>query len=760
MLAALVLGAALLAGPQDSTVVRAMLAAERIASGTSTVLVISVETSGATPAEIPVPTLPAGLELGPISDFSQLQIAFPGGRRRTTRREIVLIARAPGRYRIPSVPLEVQGRRHATSPLTLTVVSGTFGRAPATGLTGEPAVQLRAWVEPDTVYAGAQILYRAEASFPEELRLRQTRAPVFDPPATTGFWVYDVPDPVTVGLRVVGDATFEVQSFRQVLFPLHPGDHTIPAAGMRYEFRAGSIFTPEARQLASEALRVHVRALPADNRPPAFTGAVGSYTLDVALSAARAAAGDAVTLSVSIEGTGNIKALARPVLPPIPGIDVYPGAERVDVGFADERVSGRKTFEWLLAPREPGRFTIPAIAFAWFDPGTERYHQASSRPLALSVTAGTTANADVALAPPRTRSARPPLAFVRAPWFGALQAVPLLVLLLVLWRRRKARRTADAGAIPAVDDELRAIGALTDTRACLERLGTLLQREVARGPAPGVAGLEALHERVRQARYAPAPVDAQTCARLLADARALLAAQRTRAARAAAARGLGLLWLLIAAGSLQAQELEPGLRALQTGASTAAVRAFVDVARARPGDAAAWYDLGLAFAARDERGRAAWAWLRTLQLEPRAADAHHNLRVLGAERARAALAPRVPLSSDELRLGAALGWWLACAGLVISLLRRRRALLVPAFGIALLCLAALAVLAYRARPPARALVLEDATLHAAPALRSDSVGSVPVAAPVRIRDLRPDWARVLGPDLREGWIERRLIGRL
>jgi hypothetical protein len=756
MLLALALGVALGAAPQDSTIVRALLAAERVPSGASTVLVISVETNGATPGDIPVPTLPAGLVLGPVSDFTQLQIAFPGGRRRTTRREIVILARAPGQYRIPPVTVQVEGRRYATRALDLTVVPSGFGRSPGPGDGAEPGARLRAWISPDTVYAGEQILYRAEAAFPEALRLRQTRAPVFDPPATSGFWVYDVPEPVSVGLRVVGNDTYEVQSFRQVLFPLNAGQLEIPPAGLRYEFRAGSMFSPEARELASEGMSVYVRPLPVENRPAAFDGAVGQYSLQVAISAQRVRVHDAVRLQAIIEGSGNIKALARPELPALRDIDVFPGAERAETGFADDQVSGRKQFEWVLVPRKAGTLSVPAITFAWFDPHSERYHQASSSVLPLTVEpAGSMASSDATPAPLRAHGQASPLAFTRAPWFASLQVLPLL-LLLALALRRHPRPAPRAPRDAPVAQELATLARIGDDRVCLERLATLLQREITRGAHPDVGALTVLLERVRQARYAPEPANADTCARLLAEASTFWRVPRGRAARSVT------LLLLLAAGhgELQAQSLAAGLEAHGEGDYRGSLEAFAGAARAQPDDAAAWYNLGHAFRALDEPGRAAWAWLRTLELEPRAADARRNLRVIGADAALAELAPRVPLSSDELRLGAALAWWLGALLLVARLVRRAR--IAAALGVVLLLVAAaaLVVLAARGRPPLHAVALENVALHAAPALRSDSLGEVVVMQPLRLRELRGEWARVVSADLREGWVERRLIGRL
>src|SRR5690606_7809077 len=142
---------------------------------------------------------------------------------RITRREIVLVASAPGRYRIPSVPVTVSGQRFQTATLPLIVGPGQGSEGAGSGLT--QAVRLRAWARPETAYVGEQVLYQVEAVFPENLRLSQARAPSFAPPAALGFWTFDLPEPVTVNLRMSGAAAVEVQEFRQVLFPLAEGTH-------------------------------------------------------------------------------------------------------------------------------------------------------------------------------------------------------------------------------------------------------------------------------------------------------------------------------------------------------------------------------------------------------------------------------------------------------------------------------------------------------------------------------------------------------
>src|SRR5439155_25995590 len=61
--------------------------------------------------------------------------------------------------------------------------------------------------------------------------------------------------------------------------------------------------------LTADALTIEVRPLPTNNVPADFNGAVGSYSLDLALSTNAVTVGDPITLTVQIGGNGPIESL-------------------------------------------------------------------------------------------------------------------------------------------------------------------------------------------------------------------------------------------------------------------------------------------------------------------------------------------------------------------------------------------------------------------------------------------------------------------
>ncbi|HEX7051655.1 MAG TPA: BatD family protein [Longimicrobiales bacterium] len=818
----LALVAAAGAGRQEAPRVWATLSEQSIPVGNTVVLELNVQTQGPAPDEITLPRLPSALEVVGTRDYSQFQFSLPGGRSRLVRREIVLRADAAGHYRIPPITVRIEGRRYQTQALALTVTaasggaggaarpgaavarpprSGGFARGP------EDEVLFRAELTPDTAYVGQQVTLDAEVMISEDAQFRLRGAPEYLPPTASGFWVRDLPWRRPSESVITGGRIYRTRGFSRAYFPLAPGHYTLPPAELHYESRRSFFYSPQEHRLTTDSLRLVVLPIPEAGRPASFTGAVGRYEVRARLEPTEVPAGEAVALTLEIEGEGNIKAIPAPTLPALDGVEVHPPSEDADVRDVGSVVTGTKRFTWILIPRRPGRIELPAIEYAYFDPDRAAFEVARAEPLVLRVRAG---NGVVAATPPpdRLRYLKPApagasaLRWVRSPVFAAAQLLPLLALLgSVLWRRRRRRPPTPSGrqirrrrrealdalrARVASDDFFRDLDDLVRD-GLAERLGVPSLRKAdpaalaaaleAHGVSRGTArALASLLERSAQSRYAPTPPGAAARTALLEEAGRLLdAADREgeRPRRAAATTGILLLLAFAlhaprAAAAAGAQESAPqdftrATELYDNGDYAGAVREFTAFVQAHPLDPHGWYNLGNAYFENDERGRAIWAWLRARNLAPRDRDVRYNLEHADVdpallERTAAAL----PLTADELLLAASIAWLVAAAGAGWYFRRRRpAAALVGAAGLAL----ALALLAAWARPrfgEAVGIVLPaEATLRAAPTARADPLGQLAAGAGVQIVEERADgWLRIRTRDDGEGWIEGGQVGRL
>jgi tetratricopeptide (TPR) repeat protein len=802
---ALVLGL-ILAAPVQEHRVSASLSAYRISVGDVTMLEITVEVAGGAEYAIDLPALPSGLEIVGSQEFTQMQLTVPGGRRRVVRRNVGLLGRAPGVYTIQGVRVTIDGRVHSTPELTV-AVAATVDAGPR----GSPAgsVRLRVTVDPDTPWVGQQVVLRVEAQFPRNLRQRQTRPTLFEAPSPPGFWVADLGEGVTGGVRVIDGELFETQSYRRAYFPIMAGAFRLPPARIRLELRRGYLYAPEPIELASDSLPVTVRPLPVQGRPPGFAGAVGRYELSARLEPATVGVGDAATLTVEVRGTGNVKALPPPRLPALHGIEVFPPTEESRVVPGDGRVAGTKRFTWVLVPERPGELAIDPVEFAYFDLTRRDYTVLRSAPLLLRVEAAApvarTSGPDMVIHGARARPSGDRLGWVLTPGFAAAQALPLLGLAGMLLlrrarhgpaaRRRRVRRARQAeleallrpGADLGDRDFLDALAARF--RAALADLagergmraaesdgaGRALAARGASGHAAAAAA--ALLRRLDQGRFAGGEPPAPDRAALVREAGAVLRRlEREMPGRPGGRRFTGTAAVLALIGALGPAAtasvavagdadgraaFDEGIAAYRQGDYDGATAAFERFIRHSPRDANGWYNLGNAHHGAGRYGPAVRAWTQALRLAPRHADARNNLAAVRATAAAStAPAPWTPTPAEAALLAAAF-WWiavLAAAAYVWRPTARRRRLALTAAAAVLA--AGLAGAAAAARRPA-AIILDDGTpMLAGPAHGDTHLSSLAAGLPVRVLAREPQWWRVRTSDAVEGWVEADRLGPL
>ncbi len=136
--------------------------------------------------------------------------------------------------------------------------------------------------------------------------------------------------------------------------------------------------------VASEAEALKVLPLPTEGRPPGFDGAVGKFEVASELSATQGAAGDPLTLRLKITGAGSFDRVNNAMLGQANGWKTYKATAKFEP--ADNAgYSGEKDFEQAVIPMQPGRQTVPALAFSFFNPDTRRYETKLTAPLSVDV---------------------------------------------------------------------------------------------------------------------------------------------------------------------------------------------------------------------------------------------------------------------------------------------------------------------------------------------------------------------------------------
>jgi len=97
---------------------------------------------------------------------------------------------------------------------------------------------------------------------------------------------------------------------------------------------------------------------------------------------------EAINLKYTVWGQGNIKLIEVLNITFPPDFEVYDPKITSNINKSTEGVSGVKTFEYLLIPRNPGNFKIKPIKFCYFDPSQGKYVTTQTAEYVINVERG------------------------------------------------------------------------------------------------------------------------------------------------------------------------------------------------------------------------------------------------------------------------------------------------------------------------------------------------------------------------------------
>ena len=563
--------------------------------GTAGTVTFTIQVRGASRTEVRTPEPPSttNLVLRGSTPRTQREVSFESGRlRRHLSFEWTYEPMRVGVARIRGATVRIRGEEYTTDEIRVRVVPQSQRPGPVPPPVTDPSAAadgaerraglaprdlfIRGTVSTDTAYQNEQVTVEYRLFFRPGVRLRQSRmADAWDAP---GFWreELDVASRPTPRAREMYGRTYKAIVLKRVaLFPTRTGRLEVDPLRIETEARARPRLgrregpVPRSRYepvtLSSDPLAITARPLPG-SPPRAFDGAVGQFSLETRVRPDSVAVGEAVELIARVRGTGNIATVSPPALDVPSDLAAYDPSVETEIVRSGAEIRGTKTFTYTLVPRSGGRYTLPALRFAFFDPAAGRYRTLRSEPAVVRATGSAERRAasrtgeglpvgDIAGPAERTgrwvRADRRPLH--ARPWVYAVLLAPLVLAggaLAYRRRRANAAETTPASRGEPVarahleearrhrrDGEVRAfhraveegILAFLEARLDLSRsasgmTGEALDRHLARRGATR-AEREALHELLSvcsEAQFTPAEPSTDDMATTLDRAAALL----------------------------------------------------------------------------------------------------------------------------------------------------------------------------------------------------------------------------------------------
>ncbi|MBI4347912.1 MAG: BatD family protein [Elusimicrobia bacterium] len=372
-------------------------------------IVLTVSIAGSR-ADLPEPELPSIPNFQVYSSGRNQEIAFTGGQvTGTVVHTFTLQPRFVGKSVIGPIAVTVDGRRHETAPIAVQVLRpnetapgprppsaprGPAGGTPAGG--AGPDVFVTAVVDKPKAYVNEQVTLTVR--FHTAVTLLGN--PSYTPPTLNGFLSEDLPPAHHDTVRAHG-RVYRYSEIRTALFPAQSGKLTIGPALVQAQVQSGVAVDPfapdffqkffsqgllaaQTRELRTDPIVVTAEPLP-EGKPAAFSGAVGQFRITGTVEKKSLKVGDALNLIVTVEGTGNLKALGTIKIPDSPSFRAYETVSSLNLSRTGDAVKGSKVFRTVLVPRVSGTLTIPSIPFGYFDPQKRAYVNAGTAPIEVEV---------------------------------------------------------------------------------------------------------------------------------------------------------------------------------------------------------------------------------------------------------------------------------------------------------------------------------------------------------------------------------------
>jgi hypothetical protein len=317
----------------------------------------------------------------------------------------------PGSFTFPALKTVIDGKTYASNPFVVSV-----GKEAAQATT---EVHVVLSVTKKNLYLGEQTFLTVKVAQKSGAQVQLSQQGLFslydklEKSLSKDFAVARLFTqlPSKGDMEVVNGEKEFVVKVQYALFPISTGDLSILPVPFEYvslkrvQSRRGSDpfsdFFPDeffgsgvqqvGKSVLSNGLTIHSSLLPP--APAGFSGAVGSFTMNVGADPRTVPSGEAVTLSIGIRGSTRPGSMGDISMPQLPECEVFAPEKHVSVDTTQNGLTCQKGYKYLVIPRQEGRLVVPPLSWVYFDPSAQVYKTLKSDTIVITVTKGKTTQA-------------------------------------------------------------------------------------------------------------------------------------------------------------------------------------------------------------------------------------------------------------------------------------------------------------------------------------------------------------------------------
>jgi hypothetical protein len=220
-----------------------------------------------------------------------------------------------------------------------------------------------------------------------------------DNPKYNNFWSQDI----KVTSINAKNGTFKGKPYRYVilkrvvLYPQKSGkleieplslDVTVDVPTNKRDFFGGRVYAQTNKTVSAGNRTINVKALPLENQPADFKGAVGDFNFSVTTSKPSLNASESLQAVVEVTGKGNLKLFKLPELDLPSSLEVYEPEFTEGVRTTLGGMQGKINNSYTIVPSFRGKYPLPSIPFSFFNPKTETYTTLKSSEIIINVLEG------------------------------------------------------------------------------------------------------------------------------------------------------------------------------------------------------------------------------------------------------------------------------------------------------------------------------------------------------------------------------------
>ncbi len=327
-----------------------------------------------------------------------------------------------GKYTIGSASINYKGSSFKTDPIAIQVEKGSSSQnsqqnnsnSNSSNVSNDEIAQnvfVKASVDKQKVYIGEQVTvtYKLYTRLSIASQMSISKLPQYP-----GFWAEELETSNNISFTT---ETYEGKKYRVgvlkkvALFPTQTGELNVTPfeldvpVQVQKKRRSNNVFDDFFNDpffgmgqtvdftAKSNSVKINVQPLPQNDVPDSYNGAVGSFSMDTQIDKKQTKTNEPVTLKITISGTGNISLLDMPEIKLPSGFEKY--EPKIDQKInRNGKITGKKTADYLIVPRDAGKKEIPPVKFSYFDLNKKSYVTLSSPAYDINVKQGTSVGSD------------------------------------------------------------------------------------------------------------------------------------------------------------------------------------------------------------------------------------------------------------------------------------------------------------------------------------------------------------------------------